>query len=135
MTDNPLPPIVDVAVALITRGEQILICRRPVDKPLGGYWEFPGGKRNAPETLQECVIREIREELGIVITPLQPLAIVEHRYDHARVRIHPFLCQLTEGDPRPIQADAIQWVQRTQLKQFKFPPANAPILRQLIDNT
>ena len=133
MTDNPSPPIVDVAIALITRGEQVLICRRPADKPLGGYWEFPGGKRNPDETLQQCVIREIREELGILITPVQPLAIVEHLYDHARVRIHPFLCQLIDGEPRPFQADAIQWVDRAQLAEFRFPPANTPILRQLID--
>lgn len=124
---------VEVAVAVIfdAAGGKILICQRKHDTVLGGYWEFPGGKCNADETLEECAIREVREELGIGVKALGRLPAIEHDYPHARVRLHPFVCQHEDGVPQMLAVQALMWVEPGELGAggFEFPPANAGLLK------
>lgn len=131
MTDDPSQPMVDVGIALIRRGDTVLICRRPPHVPLGGYWEFPGGKREANETIEQCVVRECREELGIRVVPIRRLDVIEHTYEHGRVRLFPFICDLASGEPAAQQAEEMRWVSPSELADYPFPPANKPILRLL----
>ncbi len=120
-----------VAIAVIVRDGRILICQRPANTTLGGLWEFPGGKQQEGETLEQCLIREVREELNIEIAPEQPLVVIEHTYPHGRVRLHPYLCRPVHGEPQPLEVQAWQWVAPAELANYPFPPANDTLLADL----
>ena len=123
---------VDVAIAIVARGVDVLICQRPDGVPFSGFWEFPGGKVEPPETLESCVVRELREEVGATVAPQVALTPIEHTYPHARVRLHPFVCRLVDGEPRPIQCSACRWVRASQLRDYAFPPANEALLDEIV---
>jgi len=120
-----------VAAALIFEAGRLLIAQRPADKHLGGLWEFPGGKLEEGETFQDCLKREIREEIGVEISVGPMIAAVDHAYPEKRVRIHFYRCQLTSGTPESIECQAIEWVTREELDSFVFPPADAGLLGQI----
>jgi mutator protein MutT len=122
---------VDVAIGIVVHHGRILICRRHGDAVLGGFWEFPGGKVEAGEAVEACLHRELREELGIGIRIRQPMATIQHAYAHACVRLHPFVCDLLQGEARPIQSAELKWIAPAELKHHPFPPANARLLEKL----
>ena len=125
---------VDAAIAIITRGNLILVCQRHDRDTFGGYWEFPGGKREAGETLHDCLARELREELDIAATPVAELTLIEHNYPHARIRLFPFVCELGKGiEPRAIECQAMEWIDPPRVKGFKFPPANDSLLDEVVE--
>jgi mutator protein MutT len=121
----------EVAIAIVKRGNRILICQRKDDDTLGGYWEFPGGKREPGETLENCIARELMEEVAIKATVIQKLATIEHNYPHGQIQLHPFLCEHLEGEPTPIECQRLQWIEATALSDFRFPPANGPLLKEI----
>ncbi len=121
----------DIAAGLIWRGEHILIARRPAKGLLGGLWEFPGGKREPPEKLEECLAREVREELGIEIEVARLLTTVRHAYTHFRITLYAFHCRYISGEPQAIGCTAWQWVAPQQLDQYAFPAANRAIIESL----
>ena|SRR5688500_15869632 len=123
---------VDVAIAVVARGADVLICRRLEGTPFAGYWEFPGGKLEPGETLEQCVVRELAEEVGAIVAPEFTLPIIEHTYPHARVRLHPFVCRLVDGEPRPIGCSECRWIPAQRLADFRFPPANNALLADII---
>src|SRR5256885_9809071 len=84
---------VDAAIAIVVRAGKVLVCQRKDDDTFGGYWEFPGGKQEDGETLEQCLARELREELNIAARPTTPLDPIVHDYPEALVRLHPFLCE------------------------------------------
>lgn len=128
MTSAPLPhKQIGVAVIWNSAG-QILIDRRPPTGLLGGLWEFPGGKIEEGETVQECIRREIREELGIEICVGEHLVDVHHTYTHFRVTLQVYHCYHLAGTPQPLGCDAIRWVAPEELEQFPFPKANTKII-------
>jgi putative oxidoreductase len=99
--DAPDPvPTVDVAAALIEQDGRYLIARRRDDAVLGGFWEFPGGKRRTGESLQACLVREVREELGVEVTVGELWERVVHAYPHATVALYVFQGILVGGVPR-----------------------------------
>jgi mutator protein MutT len=110
---------------------RILITRRTADQVLAGLWELPGGKLEPDETAAQAVVRELHEEVGIEVTPIASLAPVEHRYDHAHVRLLPFICHLVAGTPQPLHVDEVRWVTADQLPDFAFPDASLPVLDEL----
>ncbi|MCC7350525.1 MAG: 8-oxo-dGTP diphosphatase MutT [Phycisphaerales bacterium] len=124
--------IVDVAIAIVCQENQILICQRGPDGPLAGYWEFPGGKREENETLQQCLHRELHEELAITATVLRSLPCIEHAYPHAQVRLNPFICRLQSGDPQPLAGVQFRWIHPTELVEYRFPPANDDLIPRII---
>lgn len=126
------PQQVDVAIAIIVHEGQILICQRRAKGPLGGFWEFPGGKQEPGETPEQCLRREISEELGITVRPLQPLEPIEWQYPTVAVRLHPFLCELTGGEPAAHAAQEIAWVKPAALLEYTFPPANRQLIASLV---
>lgn len=111
---------------------RILITRRKPEQVLGGYWELPGGKLEPNETPAQAVVRELHEEVGIDVATLATLDTVDHRYDHAHVRLIPFICKHLAGTPRPLQVDAVRWAAPDTLADYTFPQASQPIITQLI---
>ena len=110
---------------------QILIDRRRPTGVLGGFWEFPGGKIETGETSEECIKREIWEELGIVIEVGKHLITIAHTYTHLHVTLIVHHCQYIDGVPQPIECDEIRWVNLEELDQFNFPEANFQIIAAL----
>jgi len=122
---------IDVAIAVVVNQRKVLICRRKSGGVLGGYWEFPGGKREPGETLRDCLARELREEVGIEITILRELTPVQHDYKHASVRLHPFLCRHVSGEPAALECERLEWVDAGRFCDYEFPPANDSLLREI----
>ncbi len=122
---------IEVSAALIFRDGKLLITRRPAQSHLGGLWEFPGGKREAGETFEQCLIREIREELGVEISVGELFEEISHDYPEKSVRLKFFICQLLSGKPQPLGCAGVKWVAETELAGFQFPAADARLLRKL----
>lgn len=114
---------------------QILIDRRRPEGLLGGLWEFPGGKIELGETIEDCIKREIKEELGIGIEVGEHLITIDHTYTHLRVSLTVHHCRYLTGDPMPIECDEIRWVTLDEIDQFPFPIANAQIIAALRQNS
>lgn len=122
---------IEVSAALIFRDGKILITQRPANSHLGGLWEFPGGKREANETFEECLAREIREELGIEISVEELFDEIVHDYAEKIVRLKFFICELVSGEPQALGCVAFKWIARGELKQFEFPAADVRLLEKL----
>jgi mutator protein MutT len=120
-----------VGLGIVISQGQILICRRKKNDSFGGYWEFPGGKCEAGETIQQCVQREMLEELAIHVTPVRALAPIEHRYPSAAVTLYPFICRHDSGEPVALCASEFRWVATGSLREFQFPPANVSLIATL----
>jgi A/G-specific adenine glycosylase len=127
---KPLPHR-DIAAGVIWCGQQILIARRPPRGLLGGLWEFPGGKRKADETLEDCLVREVREELGVEVRVGALLTTVQHAYTHFRITLHAFHCHYVSGEPQAIGCTAWKWVSLSELENYAFPAANHRIIEAL----
>lgn len=122
---------IDVSAGLIFRNGKLLITQRHADAHLGGLWEFPGGKREADETFEQCLIRELREELGVEVSVGEVFESVKHAYPEKNVSIKFFICKLVRGEPKPIGCPAIKWVSQRELKNYEFPAADAKLLDKL----
>jgi A/G-specific adenine glycosylase len=118
LAEKPAVPHYTVTAAVIQRDDRVLIARRPENGLLGGLWEFPGGKVEPGESLPESLVREIKEELGADVTVGESYGIYQHAYTHFRVTLHAFACRLTGGEPQPIQASELRWVQPDELSGF-----------------
>jgi mutator protein MutT len=122
-----------VAIAVITRWGQVLICQRPPTGSFAGYWEFPGGKRKANETIAQCLLREVREELAIEVRPVRALRTIDHDYPGRSIRLHPYLCDHVEGKTQLLACQAARWVQPPELRHYQFPPANEQLIEEVIE--
>ncbi|HEY1662504.1 MAG TPA: 8-oxo-dGTP diphosphatase MutT [Verrucomicrobiae bacterium] len=127
---RPLNPV-EVSAALLFRDGKLLIAQRRKDSHLGGLWEFPGGKREAGETFEECLVREIREELGVEISVGGLFEEITHEYPGKTVHLKFFICRLVSGEPQPLDCAAIQWIDQRGLSDHPFPPADARLLEKL----
>jgi A/G-specific adenine glycosylase len=125
-------PHYEIAVGIIWKRGKILIAQRPAEKLLGGLWEFPGGHRKRNETRENCVAREVREELGIEVAVGEKIATIQHAYSHFRITLHAFACRWVRGRPRAIGCAAWKWVAPRELTQYAFPAANRKIIARLI---
>jgi mutator protein MutT len=123
--------VIEVSAALIFHDGKILITQRHADAHLGGLWEFPGGKREPDETFEQCLVREIREELGLEISAGELFEEVVHAYPEKSVRLKFFICKILSGKPRPLDCAAVKWVTKTELATFDFPAADARLLEKL----
>ncbi len=111
-------PQFHAAAGVICRGGKVLIARRPEGKLLGGLWEFPGGRRERGETLEECLMRELREELDIEVEVGPPLGTYSHAYTHFRIQVHAFACSMPHGEPTLLEHEALAWVYPTDLANY-----------------
>ena len=109
-----------------------MICQRKPGASFGGYWEFPGGKVEGDESFQDCLLREVREEVDIVIGIDEQLSEIEHDYVSANVRLHPFLCHHLSGEPRLVAVQDVRWITPSELNSFKFPEGNESLNAEVI---
>jgi mutator protein MutT len=122
--------VIEVVAAVIERAGRILIARRHAGSHLGGRWEFPGGKRQAGETAEAALVREIREELDAAVTVGELLDDVEWTYPEKTVRLLFFRCALA-GEPRAAEGQEIAWVAPADLDRYEFPPADGGLVARL----
>lgn len=120
-----------VTAGLLWQGRRLLITKRPEGSHLAGFWEFPGGKKEDGESLEECLEREIREELNIVVRAEKLLFKVDHEYETRSVSLHFFRCTLLSGRPEPVGCDEIRWVHPENLSDYHFPPPDLAIIQSL----
>ena len=125
------PIRIEVSAALIFRAGKLLITQRHAKSHLGGLWEFPGGKREAGETFEQCLVREIREELGVEIAVGELFEDICHDYPEKSVHLKFFICRLLSGEPQPLDCAAVKWVTKAELASFEFPAADAQLLEKL----
>ncbi len=128
---KPSVPHYLVTAAVIHKGDQVLIARRPENGLLGGMWEFPGGKVQEGEDLPSCLRREIQEELGTQVEVGEALGVYRHAYTHFQVTLHAFHCRLIAGEPHPIEASDIRWVGLQELGSYPMGKIDRMISRDL----
>lgn len=121
-----------IAVGLIlNQTNELLIALRPNDSMLGGLWEFPGGKKENGETLQETVTRELKEELGVDVEVFSKFQELKHAYSHFKITLHAFWCRILNGTPQPRSSQEIKWVSLDKIDKYPFPKANKTLIEGL----
>jgi 8-oxo-dGTP diphosphatase len=124
--------IVRVAAAILHRGDgKVLLAQRLPGTPYSGYWEFPGGKLEPGESARDALLRELEEELGIVVTRAAPWLTQRYDYPHAHVELEFFRVFEWQGEPHGRDGQAIAWQRPTAIEVAPLLPANAPVLRAL----
>ena len=129
------PLLLVAAAALVDVDGRVLIGKRPRGKQLEGLWEFPGGKLNEGETPEECLIRELDEELGVKVTRacLAPFVFTSHGYESFHLLMPLYLCRRWEGLVSAREHEAIAWVRPDRLSDYPMPPADEPLVAWLRD--
>lgn len=120
-----------VAAGVVEREQEVLAAKRMRGSHLEGHWEFPGGKLEPGESPEQCLERELREELGVRVAPGRVLDVVFHRYPERSVLLLFYRCRLLEGVPRAIQCAEVRWVPRTRLGAFRWAPADLAFVQRL----
>lgn len=126
---------IDVAAGLIFRNGLLLITQRRRGDHLGGLWEFPGGKREPGESFEECLHRELREELDAGVEVLDLIESIAHDYPEKSVHLRFFRCRLADSEPRSVACADLRWVSREELLQHDFPEADQRLLKKLWTET
>jgi 8-oxo-dGTP diphosphatase len=121
------------ACALIDADGRVLIAQRPQGKSMAGLWEFPGGKVEAGERPDHSLIRELKEELGIVVKEecLAPLTFASHLYPDFHLLMPLYVCRRWEGIVEAQERQKLKWVRPTELKNYPMPPADEPLISHL----
>ena len=129
------PMVLVVACALIDADDRVLLAQRPDGKTLAGLWEFPGGKVEPGETPEDALIRELDEELGIVVKApcLAPLSFASHTYERFHLLMPLYVCRKFEGVPIAREHKALKWVRPQALRDYAMPPADVPLVAALTD--
>ena len=122
----------EVVAALIWQGEKFMICQRPAHKARGLLWEFVGGKVEAGETPQEALIRECREEIGVLLSVGDVFMDVTHEYPDLTVHLTLFHATVTEGEPQMLEHNDIQWITPEEIPNYDFCPADVEILDRIM---
>jgi len=119
-----------VAAAVVERDGAFLLTRRLEGTHLAGHWEFPGGKIRAGETLRECLVREIREELDAEVDVGEEILATVHDYPDRSIELRFFRCTLNT-EPRPVMGQEMRWVTHADLASVSLPPADDELVRML----
>lgn len=129
------PILLVAAVALVDVDGRVLLAQRPEGKSMAGLWEFPGGKLDPGETPEACLIRELKEELGIDVTAscLGPFAFASHAYQDFHLLMPLYLCRVWEGIAEPREGQALKWLRPRDMDRVSMPPADIPLVAMLRD--
>jgi len=121
------------ACALIDADGRVLIAQRPEGKSMAGLWEFPGGKIETGERPEQSLIRELKEELGIIVKEecLAPLTFASHLYPDFHLLMPLYVCRRWEGFVKPQEGQRLKWVWPTELRDYPMPPADEPLISHL----
>jgi 8-oxo-dGTP diphosphatase len=130
---EPIKIVLVAACALVDADGRVLIAQRPPGRTMAGLWEFPGGKVEAGETPEASLIRELNEELGIVVNEacLAPLTFASHRYADFHLLMPLYVCRRWEGLVRAGEGQELAWVKPNRLKDYPMPPADLPLISHL----
>ena len=122
------------ACALIDADGRVLLARRPEGKPMAGLWEFPGGKVETGERPEQTLIRELAEELGIVVSEpcLAPLTFASHAYAEFHLLMPLYVCRRWDGTVTPTEGQQLAWVKPNRLRDYEMPPADVPLVSHLM---
>ena len=123
--------LVRVTAAVLEQDGCILIARRSSAGHLAGKWELPGGKVKEGETPEQCLARELREELNLSVSVGEFLGTSNYRYDHMRIELLLYRVTLMSGEPMALVHDAFRWVTPGEMAQYDFSPADLPFVRKL----
>jgi 8-oxo-dGTP diphosphatase len=121
------------ACALVDTDGRVLIAQRPAGRPMAGLWEFPGGKVETGERPEETLIRELKEELGIVVTEacLAPLTFASHSYPDFHLLMPLYVCRRWDGTVTAREGQGLAWVRPNRLREYPMPPADEPLVAHL----
>jgi len=124
-----------VACALVDADNRVLITQRPDGKVLAGLWEFPGGKLEPGERPEASLIRELHEEIGIIVQEacLAPLSFASHAYEDFHLLMPLYICRRWEGQVMARECQNLAWVRPNKLRDYPMPPADIPLIPHLID--
>lgn len=130
----PVDLVLVAACALVDVDGRVLLAERPTNKAMAGLWEFPGGKVEPGERPEETLIRELNEELGIVVRPacLAPLTFASHAYPDFHLLMPLYVCRRWDGIPSPREAQRLAWVRPNRLRDYPMPPADEPLVAHLL---
>ncbi len=122
------------ACALIDSDGRVLLAERPAGKPMAGLWEFPGGKVDDGERPEDTLIRELNEELGIIVNEacLAPLTFASHSYTDFHLVMPLYVCRRWEGSVMPLERQRLAWVRPNRLREYPMPAADEPLVSHLI---
>jgi 8-oxo-dGTP diphosphatase len=122
------------ACALVDADIRVLIAQRPTGKPMAGLWEFPGGKIEPDERPEDSLIRELKEELGIVVNTacLAPLTFASHAYPDFHLLMPLYVCRRWEGIATALEGQRIAWIRPSRLRDYPMPPADEPLIAHLM---
>ncbi|MCJ7512384.1 MAG: A/G-specific adenine glycosylase, partial [Anaerolineales bacterium] len=126
---KPIPKRI-AAAGVVQRGRAVMIARRPPGGLLGGLWEFPGGKPEAGESIDQTLRRELREELAIEVEVVDSLGSFDHAYTHFRVTVYAFECRLRRGEPRLLEHTDLRWVRPEALGRYPMGKIDRAIARR-----
>jgi 8-oxo-dGTP diphosphatase len=122
------------ACALVDADGRVLIAQRPAGKSMAGLWEFPGGKVEDGEAPEASLIRELQEELGIVVNEacLAPLTFASHAYRNFHLLMPLYVCRHWEGQVTAQEGQTLAWVKPNRLRDYEMPPADVPLISHLM---
>lgn len=120
-----------VGVGVVEQDGKFLITQRKFEDHLGGIWEFPGGKKSAQESDQECVARELKEELAIKVNVGPHLQTIRYAYPDRKLELRFYACAMAGGEPKPVEVQDFRWVQPAELIYYQFPKADRDLVERL----
>jgi len=124
--------VIEVAAGLVFRDAKLLITQRPAGGHLAGLWEFPGGEREPAESFEDCLRRELLEELGIEVEVGELIESITHSYPEKTVHLRFFHCSWKQHEPQALGCPAFKWVRKEEVSQYEFPAADARLLQMLL---
>ena len=126
-------PVVDVAVGVLIRQDgDFLLTTRPPGKVYAGYWEFPGGKVELGEPSQQALVRELKEELDVIVSVDDFLCTVEYDYPSFHLTMHCFFCTIKSGELTLIEHKAAKWLSKSELHSVNWLPADTSVIDAII---
>ena len=120
-----------VIAAAIIKNNKLLITQRPKDKTLALIWEFPGGKVEKDESNEECIIREIKEELDVTINVHQFIGDSSHKYDFGNITVYLYKASICEGEIKLLEHNAMAWISSNEFDKYQFPPLNETLIEEV----
>lgn len=128
---NKKMPVIPCGIALIRDGRRFLISQRCDEDSFGSKWEFPGGKKDGGETFEQCVAREVKEEVGVDVAVRGKYMEIRRRYHQRIIWLNFFLCEALRGEPKPVECQKVEWADVNDLEKYDFPPANERVIKKL----
>ena len=121
----------EVSAAIIIEDGKVLLARRAKGEKLAGYWEFPGGKREEDETIDECLVREIREELSLDIEVVGEFDTSDYKYPGGQIRLIGLLAEIRNGVVSKTVHDLVEWIDISSVLDYQLAPADIPLAERL----